>query len=312
MGKEKLKRLEKTFKLKFKFTFILSVLLSFVLLIISSCNIKPERQIQFYALIIGINDYYEFTEKDGDLNYCVSDAIEMKKALIKQGWKEFDITLLLDSQASKTNIIQNLNDIFSKASSSDFILVYYSGHGTVIPDTNGDENDGEDEAIVPWDFTYGDYSTLLLDDELGEIFQECPTDKGAIIFDSCNSGGFINKSIRDKGINPKTLTTGSKNPGLNGDLDITSFPVLTASSQDEYSYEIGGEISHGVFTYFILEGMNHGYADSNGDGLISIKEVFSYSKENTIELTENYPSITQTQHPQILFHKSFVDITITR
>ena len=310
MGKEKLKRLEKTFKLKFKFTFILPVLLLCIFLIISSCTITNENQIRFYALIIGINNYADTNVPD--LDYCVSDAVEMKDALINQGWSESDTVILLDSQASKTNIIQNLNDIFSKASSSDFILVYYSGHGTVIPDTNGDENDGEDEAIVPWDFTYGDYSTLLLDDELGEIFQECPTDKGAIIFDSCNSGGFINKSIRDKGINPKTLTTGSKNPGLNGDLDITSFPVLTASSQDEYSYEIGGEISHGVFTYFILEGMNHGYADSNGDGLISIKEVFSYSKENTIELTENYPSITQTQHPQILFHKSFVDITITR
>ncbi|RKX99437.1 MAG: hypothetical protein DRP54_07240 [Spirochaetes bacterium] len=310
MGKEKLKRLEKTFKLKFKFTFILPVLLLCIFLIISSCTITNENQIRFYALIIGINNYADTNVPD--LDYCVSDAVEMKDALINQGWNESDTVILLDSQASKTNIIQNLNDIFSKASSSDFILVYYSGHGTVIPDTNGDENDGEDEAIVPWDFTYGDYSTLLLDDELGEIFQECPTDKGAIIFDSCNSGGFINKSIRDKGINPKTLTTGSKNPGLNGDLDITSFPVLTASSQDEYSYEIGGEISHGVFTYFILEGMNHGYADSNGDGLISIKEVFSYSKENTIELTENYPSITQTQHPQILFHKSFVDITITR
>ncbi len=310
MGKEKLKRLEKTFKLKSKFTFILSVLLLCIFLIISSCTITNENQIRFYALIIGINNYADTNVPD--LDYCVSDAVEMKDALINQGWNESDTVILLDSQASKTNIIQNLNDIFSKASSSDFILVYYSGHGTVIPDTNGDENDGEDEAIVPWDFTYGDYSTLLLDDELGEIFQECPTDKGAIIFDSCNSGGFINKSIRDKGINPKTLTTGSKNPGLNGDLDITSFPVLTASSQDEYSYEIGGEISHGVFTYFILEGMNHGYADSNGDGLISIKEVFSYSKENTIELTENYPSITQTQHPQILFHKSFVDITITR
>lgn len=287
--------------------------ISFILtitFIIFGCSITPENQTHFYALLIGINDYAD--PQVPDLGYCVEDAIGIKNALIYQGWNESDITLLLDSQASKDNIIKKLQDIFSKANNQDFILVYYSGHGTVVPDTNGDEIDGDDEAIVPWDFSFSDYSTLLLDDELGELFQSCPTEKGTIIFDSCNSGGFINKSIETSGIQVRTINTESKNPGLNGDLDITNFPVLTASSQDEYSWEIGGEISHGIFTYFILEGMNQGLADNNGDGLVSIKEIFSYTRDNTIEFTKNYPSITQVQHPQILFNRSFVDITITR
>ena len=37
------------------------------------------------------------------------------------------------------------------ARSNDLVLFFYSGHGTTLPDDDGDEDGGEDEALVPYD-----------------------------------------------------------------------------------------------------------------------------------------------------------------
>ena len=48
-------------------------------------------------------------------------------------------------------------------------LRYFTGHGEQVKDVSGDEEDGEDEAIMPADYKEGDESSLLIDDD---IYQE--------------------------------------------------------------------------------------------------------------------------------------------
>lgn len=69
-------------------------------------------------------------------------------------------------------------------------MFYYAGHGSHVPDGNGDEKDGFDEAICPVDYRE---SGKILDDEVNAILV-APLPHGAIlhsIMDTCFSGTLL-------------------------------------------------------------------------------------------------------------------------
>ncbi|RKX95220.1 MAG: hypothetical protein DRP84_04885 [Spirochaetes bacterium] len=286
---------------KYPISLMLLIAIILFILLFSSCSFLPvTNNAKSYALIIGINAYQDANT----LSWCVNDANGMEDALINNGWEKDQITKLLDTNATKEHIKTELTDIINKTTSNDYILVFYSGHGTQIPDTNGDETDGYDEAIVPVDFN-GDISSLIIDDDLGEIFSHSKTQKGVFIFDSCFSGGFINKSLTNSGLKVRSLTN-AKAVGdpTSQDLDIYNIPVLTASSYNEEAYE-DSSLEHGVFTYSILKGFENMNADYNNDGYITVREIFKYAETYTRTLTDD------DQHPELQAPQFFTDILIT-
>jgi hypothetical protein len=289
---------------------------------LAGCAFIPENgDTRFYGLIIGISDYVNFPKyPDGDLQYCDDDAMALYSELLAHGWETGEITSpLIDWSATKAAIISAIASIASSATDKDFIFLYYSGHGTAVPDQDGDEADGNDEAIVPADYDPAAGGPLILDDELRDILKGCRTEKGLIIFDSCNSGGVINKGIltgsaAPYGVLPRTISAGSlgargsNGQGSNGDLDILNFPVFAASGQDELSWE-DSALAHGLFTYFVLGGLDNLSADANGDGKVSVRELFGYAEIHT----ESYAELRFfPQHPQIRFSRDFIDILVTR
>ena len=77
------------------------------------------------------------------------------------------------------------------------MVVHYSGHGSQVPDLEGDEPDGLDETIVPHDSGRADPETGIgpanrdiTDDEIYERLRKlsAKTDAITLIFDSCHSG----------------------------------------------------------------------------------------------------------------------------
>lgn len=132
------------------------------------------------SLHIGINDY---PGTGSDLSGCVNDANDWRETLEARG---FETTSLLDAEATKSNMHESISRIVGDTGRDDITVITYSGHGTWVPDQDGDESDGRDEALCPHDITQGE---ILIDDELYEIFSE--RKRGArIIFisDSCHSG----------------------------------------------------------------------------------------------------------------------------
>lgn len=133
------------------------------------------------SLHIGINDYPGTNQ---DLRGCVNDAKDWQQALGQRGFG--DQALLLNQQATKANIVAALEKIVGATGSEDLAIITYSGHGTWIPDTNGDEPDGRDEAWCAHDAGKGN---LVTDDELYDIVAE--RERGArivLLSDSCHSG----------------------------------------------------------------------------------------------------------------------------
>ncbi len=133
-----------------------------------------------YALTIGINNY---PGTDSDLSGCVNDANDWKAALAKRGFK---VNQLLDGAATGKAIRGAIREVIAPAKSGDLVVIQYSGHGSFVPDKNGDEPDGTDECICPYDVVT---NGAVTDDELFELYSAKTRGvRLVVISDSCHSG----------------------------------------------------------------------------------------------------------------------------
>lgn len=133
-----------------------------------------------FALCIGINDY---PGTGSDLSGCVNDANDWATAFLQWG---FTVNKLLNKNATRSGILSAMRTIITTAKKGDSIVFQYSGHGTYIPDQNGDEPDGTDECLCPYDInTKGP----ITDDELFDLYNSREKGVKLVFFsDSCNSG----------------------------------------------------------------------------------------------------------------------------
>lgn len=176
------------------------------------------------ALLVGINNY---KNPKNNLYGCHNDIHMIKKLLVSQfGFKEQDIIMLKDSAATTSNIKQKFKDHLIKGTSkNDSVVFYFSGHGTLVPDFNGDEKDGKDEVIVSYDFNPRVTSSWFTDDVMNSLIQRLPTQKAWISFDCCHSGT-ANRSIR-----PQTVPKGAKSRFLDFGFQEIDEAALTKYHQ---------------------------------------------------------------------------------
>jgi uncharacterized caspase-like protein len=128
------------------------------------------------ALIIGINDY-----PTAPLQGCVNDANDYQATLTAKG---FTCTMLLNSQATKANILAGINSLVAGAASGDSLVLAYSGHGSQVVDSSGDETDNKDEVLCPVN-----WPQYVSDDDLRGIFANLPAGVTLDCFlDCCHSG----------------------------------------------------------------------------------------------------------------------------
>ncbi|GAA2028543.1 hypothetical protein GCM10009819_10260 [Agromyces tropicus] len=136
------------------------------------------------ALCIGIDAYPDENDR---LAGCVADAKGWAGAFREQG---FDVRELTDAAATRDAILMAILDLVAGSSPGDVLAIQYSGHGTFVPDLDGDEDDGDvanDEAICPVDFR--GTGRLVIDDDLARIWDVIPEGVSVTaFFDSCHSG----------------------------------------------------------------------------------------------------------------------------
>src|SRR6266545_1370076 len=148
------------------------------------------------ALCVGIDNVENFPQYA--LRGCVNDANSMS-LLLKQylGFNDSDITILLNSEATTENIIENLTSMAqgAKEGKYNYIVFTLATHGTQIPDISGDEeyDDRKDEVFCPYDLKTKDDTWdpnhIIVDDQLGELFFQLPQNVLLeAFFDTCHSG----------------------------------------------------------------------------------------------------------------------------
>lgn len=135
------------------------------------------------SLHIGLNEVDPNVYGDKlELGGCVNDANDMQRIAQNNG---YETSILLNSQATSTNVVQQITQAAIQLQNGDIFLITYSGHGSSIPDNTGDESDGNDEAWVL-------FNRQFLDDELYELWTHFR--EGVRLFvlsDSCHSGTML-------------------------------------------------------------------------------------------------------------------------
>jgi hypothetical protein len=130
------------------------------------------------ALCIGIDDYPQ-----SPLAGCIADANLWAKLLVDLGFEP--PTILTDGAATRSGILAALNQLINSSQAGDVVVFQYSGHGTELPDENGDEQ-GSDQAICPYDYADG---LFVIDDDIAQIFANTPPGVNVTCFiDCCHSG----------------------------------------------------------------------------------------------------------------------------
>ncbi|MDR0506939.1 MAG: caspase family protein [Dysgonamonadaceae bacterium] len=149
------------------------------------------------ALLVAIDRY---PENSGWTEIHASNDLKILLPLLKQnGYKQENICILQNESATKAAIIKALNKIVAKSKKGDRVYIHFSCHGQCMADDNGDEEDGVDEALIPYDafrrFTKDKYEgeNHLRDDELNiylEKIRKKLTKSGNLIIalDACHSG----------------------------------------------------------------------------------------------------------------------------
>lgn len=146
------------------------------------------------ALLIGI-DQYKLPKLR--LRGSTVDVANMRRVLTERmGFSPGAIMTLTNDEASRTRILGAIDDwLIAGSRPGARVILYYSGHGYYQRDIDGDEADGFDEAIVPYDAEPIDTAqdpvlmrNLIIDDEINQRLKQLRDRKVEVILDSCFSG----------------------------------------------------------------------------------------------------------------------------
>ena len=169
----------------------LPALLALGSLLLTAAAPRPANAPQRWAVIVGISDYANFGDEiGGDLPGSVNDARSMSNVLqARWGFDPQHVRLLLDRDASRTGIKAELTErLPAVVQPNDLVVFYFAGHGSQAWDLNGDEADGLDETLAPYDAQRGSTESDITDDELAEWIQKLPTRNVTVILDNCHAG----------------------------------------------------------------------------------------------------------------------------
>lgn len=166
-----------------KFVFLI------LLLFLSMSMVAQTRR----ALVIGVGQQKDksWAKINGD-----KDVQYVKQMLGNAGYT--DVRTLVNEQATKSAIVSAFKNLAVRCNTGDMVYVQFSGHGQLVTDVNGDEQDGWDEAWIPYDayLKYGKKDKgekHLIDDEINVLLSGIRNKIGdsgklLVVVDACHSG----------------------------------------------------------------------------------------------------------------------------
>jgi len=258
-------------------------------LILSSCaptalanEGQAQNDITYRFLCVGVGEYISYgSEVDFgeappyDLIYQVLS--KWKFGSEKVGFSKIDY--VADSDAAKSDILQEIAFTFSEADENDISYFYFGGHGG---------KDGSIYYICPTDMT-SSVSSKITVNEIEEALSAIPGTK-VVLIDSCYSGGFIGKGGDSDEFSDKALKIFNEgiikifSSGQNRERDLLTadcYQVLTSCTSNQICFPINSDGNTiGAFTAALIEGCGYNYfpADSNDNGEITLEEAYLYVK----------------------------------
>jgi uncharacterized caspase-like protein len=246
---------------------------------------------EHWAVIVGISTY----DNSGipPARHAVADAEAIYEALVSAGLEPDNVVLLTDRTDRKPtlrNILWALGTFLARvARKDDTVVIYFAGHGGVEADPRGLERDGLSKYLVPRDADPEDlYSTALPMDRLHTVFSRLEAEHVIVFLDASYSG-----AADDRTFGAKMVPRGAVDTLFLERLTRTKGRAIVAASRPGEVAVALGELGHGLFTHYLLEGLG-GAADADGDGTVSLQELYEYVAPR---VTRKARSVGARQHP---------------
>lgn len=248
-----------------------------------------------HALLIGVGSYRYMPK--AKIPVSMQDAQQVHDVLINErfcGYRQENVVLLHDEQASREGILAALKNIAQKTTEADTVLLYYSGHGEYGSDglyyMTCHDTKAVGNRIVP--------GTGICEKELLDALRAISAGKLIFFFNACHSGE----------VSPHL---GLDEEGEVGDFGSTILPnatadailasgsgrvIITACREAQKSWIGKGEIS--IFARALVDGLK-GRARYNV-GYIGAFGLYEYLYEAVKEAASD---LKQEQEPEITVMK---------
>ncbi len=223
----------------------------------------PSGDAPRFAVVIGISEYQGRTVSTPG---SAGDAAIVREALLRGGWADENIRMLVNEAATADAIRGALRWLVDNSSDTSFSVFAYSGHVKQMTGDRDGDGEGNDEYLWPHD------NSFIADGELAQSLRALRGDAW-INISGCEAAGF------DDGVaGPRRLFT-------------------AASQEVEKGYE-RGDWAQSVFNGLMVDrGMLKGHADADGSGTVSIQEAFDHAARIAPEMTAGQRF--GPQHPYI-------------
>jgi len=233
-----------------------------------------EKNATCHVFAIGINRY---KNTKLTLNYAREDAEAFVQSIKQHSEKLFhkiEVHTLFDEEASKTNILQKLEDLKGSIQANDVLLFYYAGHGSMVENRF---------FFIPAECTrLYDLASLSKEAIEASLVQEklkhIKALKQVIIMDACQSGGSV-ELLAIRGANEeKAIAQLSRSAGIH---------VMASAGGEQNAKELSN-LGHGLFTYVLINALSGKADGAPNDGKITVYELKSYLDDQVPELNQQY------------------------
>lgn len=216
-----------------------------------------ETEGRMFGIYAGITDYGPNDQLFG----CADDATFLAEAFRHRHLQAAeDQVVLTDKMATRANFEAAIHRVAGKAGPDDVVVIFYSGHGGIVPvDERADEVelDGTDETLVFVD-------EQMRDNDFARLLDRLNVDTIIVAIDACQSGGFARDIMTE--------------PGRIG-LFSSDEDVLSATAEP---------VAAGGYLSWIMRQAVLGHADNRpGDGAMLAGELGDFAIEMGVDQHRN-------------------------
>jgi hypothetical protein len=204
-------------------------------------------------------------------------------------WEKDHILLLLNQNATRQTILQALDLMSVTVGPNDVFLFSWNGHGSEVPDNDGDEarwdpDDTHDEVICPYDTEKinGNFTNVITDDELGFYFSKIHGRGTCLIFESCLSGALVDRKNQDLEGEQGYKTGVVRDITPRAPMDVDGNDTVVLMSTLPTTLGRATYLTHAPLISSMAWVISHREKyDKNNDGVLSAEEMFRASRPLT-------------------------------
>jgi len=303
-----------------------------------SASLRETKKI--HALVIGIDQYEHLPELRG----AVADARDISSSLQKAGVT--DVVTLLNEDARRDRILSEVDKLGTRVEAGDLVILSLAGHGAQEPGKtepgqtsrsvtqlggDGAKQTGDNTDTV---FLLAGFNTMrsatrerILDQEFSHIIRGMEEKGARVLFvaDSCSGGGLARSvdqrasnltyrsaphyEIEEDALKPISTAADTSVAKLSFNRSIFLAAVDKFSKAPEIKVP-GVDGYRGALSYALARAIE-GAADLDGDGNVTIKELFDYVRDVTYQLSDQRQNIVSLNAESLKTNKDAV-FSLTR